>query len=123
MSLQIDEATLKSVVEDVLKKLSQNGTSAPAAASADCGCKKNSKGRDGVFQDAGEAAEAAAYAQKELRKQGIAGRAKVIDIVKHTCAEKAEEWGNLEFNETKIGRLEHKIGKLQGIPGVPGVEC
>ncbi len=122
MSLQIDEATLKNVVEDVLKQLSQSGGSAPVAKSTDCGCKKKSKGRDGVFQDAGEAAEAASYAQKELRKQGIAGRAKVIDIVKRTCAEKADEWGLLEFNETKIGRLEHKVAKLQGIPSVPGVE-
>lgn len=122
MSLNIDEATLKSVVEDVLKKLGQQAAS---AKSADCGCSKTSssaKGRDGVFQDAGEASEAAAHAQKQLRKLGIAGRAKVVNLVKRTCAEKAEEWGKLEFDETKIGRLEHKVAKLAGIPGLPGVE-
>lgn len=123
MSLNIDEATLKTVVEDVLKQLGQANGSAPApAASADCGCKKKTHGSDGVFQDAGEAAEAASYAQKELRKHGIAGREKVVNIVKRTCAEKAEEWGHLEFEETRIGRLEHKVGKLAGIPDVPGVE-
>ncbi len=73
MSLNIDEATLKSVVEDVLKKLGQQAA-APAGKSSDCGCSgKSSQGRDGVFQDAGEAAEAASHAQKELRKLGIAG--------------------------------------------------
>jgi aldehyde dehydrogenase len=39
------------------------------------------------------------------------------------CVAKAEEWGTIEFNETKIGRLDHKIEKLK-ICGdlVPGVE-
>ena len=34
----------------------------------------------------------------------------------------AEDWGKLEFEETKIGRLDHKIEKLKIIKGVPGVE-
>ena len=34
----------------------------------------------------------------------------------------AAEWGRIELEETKIGRLDHKIEKLRGIMGVPGVE-
>ena len=34
----------------------------------------------------------------------------------------AEVWGRLEFDETKIGRLDHKIAKLQIIKLVPGVD-
>ncbi len=130
--INIDENILKSVVEDVLRKLGQNAApakgsspspqqSVPAPGSS-CGCQSKSGGSEGVFATAGEAAEAAAAAQKLLRKKGIAGRAKVVDIVKKTCAEKAVEWGKLEFEETKIGRLDHKIAKLQGIPSVPGIE-
>src|SRR6185503_14659249 len=34
----------------------------------------------------------------------------------------AEPWGRIELEETKIGRLDHKIEKLQIIKLVPGVE-
>src|SRR5437879_6418740 len=34
----------------------------------------------------------------------------------------AVEWGRIELEETKIGRLDHKIEKLQIIKLVPGVE-
>lgn len=118
MSLPIDENVLKGVVADVLRKL--QAEAAPAAKKS-CGCNKGGAG-DGVFATANEAAAAAKEAQAKLRRQGIEGRAKVVQIVKDTCAEKAVEWGNLEFDETRIGRLDHKIGKLQGIPAVPGVE-
>ena len=33
-----------------------------------------------------------------------------------------QEWGRFEFEETKIGRLEHKVEKLQIVKLVPGVE-
>src|SRR5207302_4402868 len=40
-----------------------------------------------------------------------------------TLAEKnAEAWGKLGLDETKIGRLDHKIEKLKIIKLVPGVE-
>src|SRR3982750_4991627 len=35
---------------------------------------------------------------------------------------KAIEWGKLELEETKIGRLDHKIEKLKIIKLVPGVD-
>src|SRR6476469_9674291 len=34
----------------------------------------------------------------------------------------ANAWGELELKETKIGRLDHKIEKLQILELVPGVE-
>ncbi|OYW19692.1 MAG: aldehyde dehydrogenase EutE, partial [Planctomycetales bacterium 12-60-4] len=41
---------------------------------------------------------------------------------KKICEEQAEELGTLEMQETKIGRLDHKIQKLKIIKLVPGVE-
>lgn len=124
MSFNIDEAVLKNVVEDVLRKLGEapdasgpQPTPAPYRAAA-----KTVKPGHGVFETADEAAAAASQGQKALRKLGFAGRKQVIDIVKHTCFEKQHEWAQLEFNETKIGRLEHKVAKLEGIPNLPGVE-
>ena len=76
----------------------------------------------GVFDTAGEAAQAAKDAQKQLVAQGIAARVKIVDLIKDICWEKAESWGKLEFEETRIGRLDHKIEKLQIVKFVPGIE-
>jgi len=42
--------------------------------------------------------------------------------VRRICDEQAEELGRLELEETKIGRLDHKIEKLKIIKLVPGTE-
>jgi len=42
--------------------------------------------------------------------------------VRRLCHDQAEELGRLELEETKIGRLDHKIEKLQIIRLVPGIE-
>ena len=52
----------------------------------------------------------------------MAARAKVVEIVKTMAEANAVEWGRIELEETKIGRLDHKIAKLQIIKLVPGVE-
>ncbi len=116
-SFTIDEALLRSVVADVVGTFNRGGTSAgaPAIVSAPVG-------RFGVFADMPSAAKAAQKAFEQLRVKGFAGRLKVIEIVKELCAAKAEEWGRFEFGETKIGRVEHKIAKLQIVKLVPGIE-
>ena len=76
----------------------------------------------GVFEDASSAAKAAAGGFQQLKKKGWAARAKVVEIVKRMCADNADRWGKVEFEETKIGRLDHKIAKLHGIGNVLGTE-
>ncbi len=78
--------------------------------------------RYGVFEDVKSACAAAQQAFEQLKEKGIAGRAKVVEIVKELCTSRAAEWGKFEFEETKIGRLDHKIEKLQIVKLVPGVE-
>ena len=75
-----------------------------------------------MFQDADEACAAAQEAFVQLSEKGVAGRVKVIQLVKDICDAKSEEWGRLELDETKIGRLDHKIEKLTGQRAIPGVE-
>ena len=60
---------------------------------------------------------------KSCATDGVSARKKAIAVIRRICVAKAEEWGTIEFNETKIGRLDHKIEKLK-ICGdlVPGVE-
>jgi aldehyde dehydrogenase len=46
----------------------------------------------------------------------------MIAIIRRICFDQAEELGRMEMEETKIGRLEHKIGKLRAMRFVVGVE-
>jgi len=116
--LVIDENLVRSVVEEVVRsfgRLPSGVTGAPAFVS--------SSGRNfGVFPDAASACKAAQDAFEQLRIKGIEGRVKVIELVKSIVTAKAVEWGKFEFAETKIGRLDHKIEKLQIVKLVPGVE-
>ncbi|GAB5559046.1 MAG: aldehyde dehydrogenase EutE [Synoicihabitans sp.] len=110
---QLSEAAIRNVVAEVISQLQVNG-SAPTVTSR--------PGRHGVFEDANSAARAARDGFEQLSKKGWSARAKVVEIVKTMCADHAERWGTVEFEETKIGRLDHKIGKLHGIKNVLGTE-
>lgn len=128
----INEALIRDVVAEVLNRLGQGpaGNSSPAPSAPACNCEPKSKptsvtirsGRHGVFQDANEACSAAHAGFLQLKSKGIAARAKVVEIVKTLAEAHAEEWGRLELEETRIGRLDHKIEKLKIIKLVPGVE-
>ena len=77
----------------------------------------------GVFTEMADACEAAHESFLQLKKQGVSARKKAIASIRSLCTENAEPWGKIEFLETKIGRLEHKIEKLRICADlVPGVE-
>ena len=129
----VNETLIRDVVAEVLARLGNVPAAAkpaPApAAKADCGCNGNShaaspgaRGKFGVFSDANEACAAAHESFLQLQKGGIAARVKIVEIVKAMAEANAEVWGKLELDETKIGRLDHKIEKLKIIKLVPGVE-
>src|SRR5665213_251844 len=127
MSATLNENLIREVVEEVLGRLSgKPETVKPKSAGADCGCHKNNNGSEsgkyGVFQDANSACEAAGAAFVKLQEGGLAARRKVVSIIKTLAEANAVEWGRIEMEETKIGRLDHKIEKLQIIKNVPGVE-
>lgn len=126
MDSQINEALIRGIVEEVLQRLGKPVTPATQTVSGAPAVKKASspgfRGKFGVFQDVNEACEAAYEAYLQLSEQGVAGRVKIVETVKEVCYSKAEEWGKLELDETKIGRLDHKIEKLKGLRDVPGVE-
>jgi aldehyde dehydrogenase len=136
----MNETLIRDVVAEVLGKLGGTATAttkpspapsapppAPKLDSCGFGTKKVSaapalRGKFGVFQDANEACEAAQESFLQLKQGGIAARRKIEEIVKALAEKNAEVWGKLELDETKIGRLDHKIAKLQIIKLVPGVD-
>src|SRR5688572_3439541 len=124
MNTAINEALIRDVVQEVLGRLG-GGNLAPAPrGNGDCGCpKRNGSGKHfGVFDNAADACAAAADAFLQLREKGVEARRKIVDIIKSMSDANAQEWGRIELEETKIGRLDHKIEKLQIIKLVPGVE-
>ena len=136
----VNENLIRDVVSEVLGKLGGTSTATakpspapssppPAPKSDSCGggTKKVSsapalRGKFGVFATAEEACAAAQESFLQLKEKGIAARRKIEEIVKTLAEKNAESWGRIEFEETKIGRLDHKIAKLQIIKLVPGVD-
>src|SRR5216117_1449483 len=130
----INESLIRDVVSEVLGRLGGGAApktaTEPASAPHSCGCNGKAhsaanpalRGKFGVFQDADQACAAAHEAFLQLQRKGVAARRKIEEIVKTLCDKNAEAWGKLELDETKIGRLDHKIEKLKIIKLVPGVD-
>jgi len=119
----LDPDAVRGVVEAVMARLADSGVQTAAAPAAPTLARSASaSGRHGIFDCPDRAGEAAQEAFLRLKKLGKEGRSKVVDIVKSMCTANAEPWGKFELDETKIGRLDHKIEKLQIVRNVPGVE-
>jgi aldehyde dehydrogenase len=131
----VNEALIRDVVSEVLGRLGgatglKTSAHTPAPTEPTCSCNGQAhsgaspglRGKFGVFQDANEACAAAQEAFLQLQQKGVAARRKIEAIVKTFADQNAAEWGRLELEETRIGRLDHKIEKLQIIKLVPGVD-
>jgi len=79
--------------------------------------------RDGVFPTVDDAVKAAAAAQLKVGEMSMENRGKAVAIIKRMCEQNADDWGRQEMEETKIGRLDHKIEKLKIVKQVLGVEA
>jgi aldehyde dehydrogenase len=112
--MQATEAAIRQVVQEVLSQLGRGPYVATAGKSRD--------GAWGVFKTVDQAVEAATEAFEQLSQRGLEDRRKAIDCVRRITTEQAEELGRLELEETRIGRLDHKIEKLKIVKLVPGVE-
>jgi aldehyde dehydrogenase len=92
---------------------SRSAATAPNSAAA----------RDGVFATVDEAASAAYVAQKKVADMSLEERGRMIGIVRRICIDRSEELGRMELEESKVGRLDHKIQKLKNMRYVLGVEA
>jgi acyl-CoA reductase-like NAD-dependent aldehyde dehydrogenase len=120
---QLGEAVIREIVADVVRRLNESGSAPASAGPVGAGAAVRARrGTFGIFRDVGEACAAAHDAYLQLQDQGVDARRKMIRVVKTLVRENAEPWGRLELDETKIGRLDHKIEKLRIVELVPGVE-
>ena len=110
----MNETLIREVVNEVLRNLN-------TSSQFQINSGQSQAGNFGVFETADLAAQAAHDSFLQLQEKGVEARRKVIEIVKGMCEANAEDWGKQELQESKIGRLDHKIEKLQIIKHVPGV--
>jgi aldehyde dehydrogenase len=115
--MQVTDELVRSVVAQVLAQV-RNGS--PVGGNGRNG---RAPAQRGVFSDVAAAVAAAVEAQKAFEARGLDDRRKAVACVRRICSERAEELGREELEETKIGRLPHKIEKLRVIADrIPGVE-
>lgn len=109
-----DQPDINSIVRQVIAQLRSAGGPVSSQGHA---------GRNGIFATVDEAVSAASDAFEQLEQLGMDGRKRAISHIRRIAIEDAEELGRMEYEETGIGRLVHKIEKLQVLGDrVPGVE-
>ncbi len=115
--MQATEELIKSVVEQVLSRMGTSGLAAPHVNG------RGYAGRYGIFTCVDEAVAAATEAFEQLSERSIEDRKRIIDHIRRISIDQSVELGTMEMNETKIGRLVHKIEKLKTLgEKTPGVE-
>lgn len=124
----VDPNLIANVVNEVLSRLgyagaapATNGT-APATRPVAAVSAPPTSGRDGVFADVDSAVAAARVAQRRLLDASMSDRAAAVECIRSVLRRDKEELGRLEFEETKIGKLAHKVEKLEVAASVPGIE-
>jgi aldehyde dehydrogenase len=111
---------ISNVVREVIGRLGPNLGSGNGQSSVVTG--DNSNSNWGVHADVDQAVETATRAQQQLEQSTMEVRDGICKLLKSMAMQNAKEWGRIELEETKIGRLDHKIGKLELLANVPGVE-
>ncbi len=102
--VSIDETLIRSVVEQVLSRM---GGMVPPSSNG------SNQGRFGLFTDVPSAVAAAREAFERLSGMTIEDRRRIIQHIRRISIEQCVELGTMEMEETKIGRLQHKIEKLK----------
>lgn len=112
--MHVDETLVRTVVEQVLNRLGNGNGRGPAAVSQ--------QGRYGLFTDVDQAVAAARDAFEQLSRRTMEDRRRILSHIRRICTDQRVELGTMEMEETKIGRLPHKIDKLIGAANTQGVE-
>ena len=127
--MQATESQIREVVRQVISEITtqppggagkpcqcSSGGSGPCECSCPNGAAQRSSsftGRYGIFTCVNEAVSAASEAFHQLSERTIEDRRRIIDHIRRISIDQSVELGTLEMEETRIGRLDHKIEKLK----------
>jgi len=113
--MQPSEALIRNVVEQVLAEVGQ----IPPGPNGAC----RAENRFGIFEHVDDAVAAANDAFDQLSRRTLDDRKRIIDHIRRISIDQSVELGTMEMEETRIGRLDHKIAKLRTLgERSPGVE-
>ncbi len=117
--MNLDEAQIRSVVEDVVRSLAPE-KSAPALTPSPSSSSSN---EDGIFEGIEEAIDAAHEAQRALEAMSLEERRKIIEAIRRAGMDHAKGIAQRTVEETGMGRVHHKIRKFEIVAQLtPGVE-
>ena len=112
----MNEAQLRELVEEVVRQVVDQLEGSPAPASG-------GKGEWGIFDDMNDAVEAARVAFQEMKTRSVQCRRRFTDAVRQMTLDHKEQLARMTVEETKMGRVDHKIAKLvNAAKNSPGVE-
>lgn len=113
--MPFDESQIRSVVSQVVGQLMPNARGNPPLPTAETG--------NGIFNDLDDAVRAAGQAQRALEDMSLADRRTIIEAIRKTAMAHAKGFAQRTFEETGLGRVPHKIRKLEIVTqSTPGVE-
>ena len=115
--MNISEDQLKDLVQNIVRQvITQNRIDTNSTGSTD-------KGDWGVFDDMNDAVEAAFEAFLLFKERSKQCRKTITDSVRQMTLDHKEELARMTVEETKMGRVDHKIAKLvNAATNSPGVE-
>lgn len=124
----MDEQRLAAIVQEVLQQLRGQDEAAkpsptPAAPAVPPARKSLPEVGGGVFASVDEAMAAASKAHKELVSLGLEEREQLVEAMRQASLAAAERLARQAYEETGLGRYEHKVGKNRDAARLtPGTE-
>lgn len=110
MAVEITEAQICKIVEQVLKNIPGAASAAADAPDWD-GTQYHGRTFTGIFTDMHAAIEATQEGYKVLHNMTVAQREKIITEIRRLTREEASVMAELGVAETGMGRVEHKTAK------------
>ena len=114
---EVEQDRIRQIVEQVVRNLREEGAITPGVVPTAAGM------GNGIFADVDAAIDAAEEAQKRLMELNLEKRKEIIDAIRQVSLKNARMLAEMAVEETKIGRVEHKVMKNEGAANLsPGVE-
>ncbi len=115
--MNISEDQLKDLVQNIVRQVvAQNQSETHPSGHTD-------KGDWGVFDEMNDAIEAAHEAFQLFKERSKQCRKTITDSVRQMTLDHKEEFARMTVEETKMGRVEHKVSKfVNAAKNSPGVE-
>ncbi len=112
MAMEISEAQISQIVENVLRTVSGEKSAAPTEAKAEWDSTQY-RGRAliGIFTDMNTAIAATQEGYKALRAMTVEQREKIITEIRRLTREEAPIMAQIGVAETGMGRVDHKTAK------------